>query len=151
MAILSWGKPTIEVCKLVNGVVPAEAAQWKALSEIVQGTTTLTSEQGEKYEALEEGGGLVDVRYSKNKYTLEMELFIQKSGVKPIEDEDGVVLDMYAVRLIPEDDTCPGFMMDKASVACTESWTSADGGRWKYSFTALKPATGKILKPYTKA
>ncbi len=150
MAILSWGKPTIEVCKLVDGAVPAEA-QWKALSEIVQGTTTLTSEQGEKYEALEEGGELVDVRYSKNKYTLEMELFIQKSGVKPIEDADGVVLDMYSVRLTPEDDSCPGFMMDKASVACTESWTSADGGRWKYTFTALKPATGKILKPYTKA
>lgn len=146
MAVLSWGKPTVEVGTLgANGTAPET---WTALPEIVQGTAQLTTEQGNKTEAIAEGGDIVDVRFDKSKYTFELELFVKKGDEKPIVDEDGIILSNYAVRLTPEDPTTEGFVMDKTNVACTETWTSADGKRWKYTFNGLKPATGKILKPY---
>lgn len=149
MSVLSWGKPTVEVIKLENGVPPA-SQKWDKMPEIVTDTTKLNTEQGEKKEAIAEGGDVVDVRYSKSKYTLELELFVKKSDTKPIEDEDGVVLDNYAVRLTPEDEACEGFSLDNTSVSCVETWSSADGKRWKYTFSGLKPKAGKTLKPYTK-
>lgn len=149
MSVLSWGKPLVETCKLENGALPASPT-WKAMPEIVTDTTKLNTEQGEKKEALAEGGDVVDVRYSKSKYSLELELFVKKGDEKPIEDEDGVILDNYAVRLTPEDETCEGFILDKTSAAVIETWSAADGKRWKYTFNGLKPKTGKILKPYTK-
>lgn len=148
MSTLSWGKPKIEFAAVsADGAAPTT---WKAMPEIVTDTTKLNSEQGEKKEAIAEGGDVVDVRFSKSKYTLEFELFVKKGDIKPIEDQDGVITDSYAVRLSPEDPECQGFCMDKASVAVLETWSSADGSRWKYTFSGLKPATGKILKPYTE-
>lgn len=148
MSVLSWGKPTVEFGKL--GANDAPPTEWTAMPVIVENSTNLNTEQGEKKEATGEGGDLVDVRYSKSKYTLELELFVKKGDTKPIEDEDGIILDNYAVRLTPEDETNEGFVMDKTSVACIETWTSADGKKWKYTFNGLKPKTGKILKPYKK-
>ncbi|MCL1932846.1 MAG: hypothetical protein FWF53_03390 [Candidatus Azobacteroides sp.] len=147
MAVLSWGKPKVETGKLTaNDGAPSV---WTQLPEIVNGTATLTTEKGNKTEAVEEGGGIVDVRYEKSKYSFECELFVKKGDEKPIVDEDGIVIDNYAIRLTPEDPETEGFIMDKTSVSCVETWTSADGKRWKYTFDGLIPKTGKILKPYT--
>ena len=77
-----------------------------------------------------EGGDVVDTRRGKNKYVFELEIFVKKGDAKPIEDEDGVIVDNYAVRLTPEDEACK---------------------LWKYTFDAKKPETGKTLKPYTKS
>jgi hypothetical protein len=146
MAVLNWGKPTVQIGVVgAGGSVPAT---WLELPAIVQGTAQLTTEAGNKTEAIAEGGDIVDVRYDKSKYTLELELFVKKGDAKPIDDNDGVIIDNYAVRLTPEDPAGYGFVMDNTSVACTETWTAADGSRWKYTFSGLKPATGKILKAY---
>jgi len=150
MSILSWGKPkAVEIGKLsANDETPTT---WKELPEIVQNTAKLTTQEGNKIEAIEEGGGVVDTRVEKNKYSFECELFVKKGDKKPIEDEDGVVIDNYAIRLTPEDPTNEGFILEKTSVNCVETWTSAEGKRWKYIFSALKPKAGKILKPYPTA
>jgi len=147
MSVLSWGKPKVEFGALTsNGAAPTT---WKVMPEIVQGTAKLTTEKGNKTEAVEEGGGIVDIYTGKNKYTFELEVFAKKSDTaKPIDDEDGVIIDNFAIRLTPEDPTNDGFIMDKTNVSFEETWSSADGKRWKYTFTGLKPATGKILKPY---
>jgi hypothetical protein len=150
MSILSWGKPkAVEIGKLsANDETPTT---WKELPEIVQNTAKLTPQEGNKIEAIEEGGGVVDTRVEKNKYSFECELFVKKGDKKPIEDEDGVVIDNYAIRLTPEDPTTEGFILEKTSVNCVETWTSAEGKRWKYIFSGLKPKAGKILKPYPNA
>jgi len=146
MSVLSWGKPKVEYGAIgSSGDAPSV---WKEFPEIVSGTAKLTTEKGSKKEATEEGGGIVDVYVEKNKYTFECELFVKKGDEKPIEDNDGVIIDSYAVRLTPEDSTNVGFIMDKTSVACEETWSSADGLRWKYTFSGLKPKTGKVLKPF---
>lgn len=150
MSKLSWGKPTVEFTKSENGA-PGASASWTKFPEIKENTAKLTPTKGNKTEATEEGGDLVDARYGKNKYAFELEVFVKKGDVRPIEDEDGLVVDNYAVRLTPEDETCEGFLMENCAVSVEESWSSADGKLLKYTFDGLKPTTGKICKPYTKS
>jgi len=146
MAVLSWGKPKVEVGKLGAGA--GAPATWNELPEIAQGTAQLTTEQGSKTEALEEGGGVVDVRFDKSKYTFECELFVKKGDEKPIEDEDGVIVENYAVRWSPKDKSLKGRQMQKTSVSVVETWASNEGSRLKYTFMGLVPNEGKILTEY---
>ncbi|MDR2907181.1 MAG: hypothetical protein LBU91_04235, partial [Bacteroidales bacterium] len=89
MAVLSWGKPKVEVCKIgTDGTL----GEWKTLPEIVQNTAKLDTQAGEAVDAKAEGGGIVDSRSEKNTYTFEVELFIKKGDdekEKQIEDTDG--------------------------------------------------------------
>lgn len=147
MSVLSWGGPLVEFAKLVNGKLP-EGATWEKMPEIKQGTAQLTTEAGEKTEALDEFGNVVDTRTAKSKYTFECQIFVKKGDKRPIADEDGVIIDNYAMRLTPEDPTTEGIKMDKCSVSVEETWSSADGKLLKYSFSGLKPEEGKICKPY---
>ena len=146
MSVLSWGKPTVEFGILGSG--GAAPTTWTELPEIVEDTAQLTTEEGETMEAPQEGGELVDSRTKASKYSFALSLFAKKGDTKPIEDANGVVLGNYAIRLTPEDPETPGFIMDKTSVSVQETWNSAEGLRWIYTFRGLKPATGNILKPY---
>lgn len=144
MSVINWGKPKIEICAYVNGAFPANPT-WVAVSEPVTDTTELATEEGDKVEAIEEGGGVVDTYRKKSKYSLSFELFEKKGEEKPIEDTDGVIDTTYAIRLTPEDATNNGYIMKKCSVSCLNTWKSADGGRWKYTFDALVPDDGSKM------
>ncbi len=145
MAILSWGKPNIEISKLnENG----EVTSWTIVDTPVEKSTKMNVEKGEKREAKEEGGGVVAVKTGKNKYSLEFELYAKAGKSKPIEDNDGVILGNYAVRLTPEDSSAEGYVMENSSVSVEDTWDSENGGKWKYTFQGLTPKTGKIVKPY---
>lgn len=77
MSVLSWGKPTVEFTKSVNGAVPTEPTPtWTAFPEIKEDTAKLTTTEGTKKEATEEGGDVVDTRRGKNKYVFELEIFV---------------------------------------------------------------------------
>lgn len=150
MAILSWGKPKVEIVVAVAGAIPVTPV-WVALPDIKENTAKLTPTKGGKTEAVAEGGEVVDVRYQKNKYSFECDVFVKKGATRPIVDADGLIVANYCLRLTPEDVTQEGWIMENTSVTCDESWTSADGKMLKYTFDALKPATGNLLKPYTQA
>jgi hypothetical protein len=145
MSKISWGKPTVEVAPITNGTI----GTYVALPTPVKDSTQLTTEKGEKLEAPLEGGEMADVKYDKNKYTLELELYRTKGLTKPILDDDGVIATEYAVRLTPEDPTNPGFIIKRASVSVEDTFAANIGYKWKYTFEALKPNTGNILEPYT--
>lgn len=148
MSVLSWGKPTIKIADLTNGY-PADESGWTTLPTPVQGTVQLDTAEGDTVQALEEGGGVVDSYTNKSQYTLNLELFVKKNEQKPIEDNDGVVVKNYAVRIIPEDPAATGYEMRKASVSCRDTMNSQDGGRVVYSFKALVPDdNGKMLRYY---
>lgn len=149
MAVLNWGKPTIEFCKYIDGKFP-DAPVWETMPTAVEGTVTMETAEGEKKEAKEEGGAVIDSYTSKSSFTLSFELFEKKGETKPIEDEDGVILDSYAFRITPEDETNNGYIMKKASVTFLQTYNAADGGRWKYTVSALKPDEGKMLDRYIK-
>ena len=149
--ILKWGKPLLEIIKLVDGEIPSSSPQWTALDNRVLDSTQLETTEGDVTEANGEGGELVDAYVKASTYSLTFQLFAKKGSEKPIEDEDGVILDEYAIRLTPEDDTLPGFMLPRCRVSVVDTFTSADGERWQYTFRALKPTTGKMKQEYTKA
>ncbi len=148
MAQLSWGKPTIEFGKCgANGAAPTT---WTKLTyDPVENSTKLTPTKGEKKEAKVEGGENEAVKYAKNTFVFEFEVRAAKGRTKPIEDSDGVVEGEYAVRLTPEDTTVEGILIDKATVSVEETFDTAEGKKWKYTFDVLKPASGNQVKPYT--
>mgnify|MGYP006916332801 CR=1 FL=1 len=156
MSVLSWGKPKVEIAPYVSGALPTTPT-WSELPAIQQGSAQLETEAGEKNEALDEGGEVVDMAmveedcYGSNKYTFTCALFIKKGDTKPVSDTDGVVTTNYALKLTPEDSSTPGFYMPKCAVQLQESWTSADGGLWTLTFSALKPASGTMLQPLSSA
>lgn len=147
MAILSWGRPLVEIKPSVNGS-PVSGAPWVALPVIKQNTAKLSITKGEKREALGEGGEVVDTRTDRNKYSFECEIFLKKGDVRIIGDDDGVVHTNYALRLTPEDPTNEGFLLESTSVSVEESWSSEEGFILKYTFDALQPMRGRIMKPY---
>lgn len=147
--ILPVGKPTIEVAALDKD---GNKGTWQTIDVPVDGTTSLDTEEGEKTDYLEEGGGLVDSYQKQSKYTLTFTLYAKKGASKPIADVNGVITTNYAIRLSPEDPECKGFTMHKCSVSCTETYTSADGVRWTYKFSGLVGEdTEEILDEYIRA
>lgn len=132
-----------------KGGEPESGATWSKMPEIVEGTATLETTEGELIEATEEGGAVVDSRRKKNKYKFSLEVFVKKGDTKPIDDSDGVIANNYAVRMTPEDPECEGFIFENSNVSVVETWNAADGKRWKYTFDAIKPKNGDLNKPFT--
>lgn len=142
--IISWGIPTIKVTKLVNGEVPSTGAEEVTFATPVEGSTQLSSEKGDKMEALIEGGEPEAVKYKRGKYALEFQIRIGKgrmpSSTDMIDGIDGVVSGEYQVELTPEDweDGAPGFKMPKSVCSYSDSYTSNDGIIRTYTFDSLK-------------
>lgn len=153
MSVLSWGKCKIETTPSTN-VAPstngAPGTAWKELPVPKEDTTKITPTAGTEKTATEEGGELVDVRYGKNSYTLEFDIFVKKGEERPFEDNDGLISGEHAFRITPEDEECEGSLIDRSVVRCDESFSTAEGKMLHYVARCLKPATGKTVKPYTK-
>lgn len=148
MAVLTWGEPKVEI-SAYDGSTPGTS--WTPLPEIKQDTASLSTEAGDKIEALDEGGNVIDTRIAKSKYTFTCQIFRKNGKSKPIVDEDGIITTNYGVRLVPEDDKLVGWQMPKTAVSCQEAWSSAEGTMWTYTFTGLKPDSGTILQDYSKS
>lgn len=141
----------LETCPSVDGVpAPASGGAWTKLDVPKNGTLKIDVTAGEETVAQEEGGAVVDVRYGKNSYQMEFDLFVKKGGTAPFTDDDGVISGEHAFRFLPEDDACEGRQIDRAIVRVEESYSTADGIILHYVVRALKPASGKTVKPYSK-
>ena len=138
MAVIGWGKPRIFI-KDLDEATP----KWEELTTPMEDSTQLTTTKGEKQEAKIEGGENEDVKYGKNTYALSLNIRSAKGRKRPISDRDGVVSHNYAVALQPEDSDVQGFCMEKTTVSVEDTFTSADGGIWAYTFDALKAAADK--------
>ena len=153
MSKISWGKPGIYISKLgPTETHPSASAVWIDITnnyKIKEGSVQQTTTKGDKTEAKEEGGAVVDVKYTKSGYGLDFEIYhYGKNFEKPIEDNDGVVVDNYALRLVPEDPTLPGFIFECASVSAEDKYSAADGKTTIYTFDALSPTSGKMMKVF---
>ncbi len=148
MSQLSWGKCLIEKAVSTKGV-PSE--DWESIDTPKEDTTKLTPTAGTEKTATEEGGELVDSRTGKNTFQFEFDLFVKKGATRPFEDVDGSIAGEWAFRLTPEDEETEGFLIERSSVRCEESYSTADGKLLHYVAKVLKPASGKSVKPYTKA
>lgn len=144
--VINWDLSKLEVADVAADGTVGEYADWPIP---VEDSTQLTTELGEEKTATEEGGGVIDRYRKKGTATLELELFVKKGESRPVEDEDGVVAGFKAVRITPKDPECEGRVIEKSTLTMTETWNGADGSRLKYTFNALKPKTGNMVKPYT--
>lgn len=140
MAKLSWGKPTIFLKKL--GTNNDEG--YKEEYTPVEDSTTLEVSEGDKIEAKVEGGGIEDAYTKAPTFTLTYQIRANKdrkdSDNKPlftIKDTNGNVEDEYEVLLQPEDVSCFGLKIAKASVSVTTSYNAKDGIIKTFKFIAL--------------
>lgn len=145
MAQLAWGKPTIKIGKLPASGDYTDITNWIAIPTPVEGTTQMQTTKGDKTEAKIEGGTNEDVKYKKNTYALEFEIYAKKGRTKPIADVDGIIDGEYALKLQPEDASVAGIIIQKAHVSVEDTWNAEDGGKWKYTFDALEPDSGNQI------
>jgi hypothetical protein len=142
---LKWGKMAIQYALLPSDDTDLT---WLNMLTPVQDSFAFNVEDGEKLEAFIEGGERVAVRRDNSKYSFEFDVHVG-SNAKPIADDDGIISGEYALRVIPENTSLPGFLMPRCSVSVQETFTSKEGHKVKYTFEALKPETGKMLEEYT--
>ena len=133
--MIGWGKPRIFYKELGD-----KSAKWQEFATPTEGSTSLATTKGDKTEAKVEGGANEDVKYGKNTYALTFTIRAAKGRQRPIEDNDGVISKNYAIALQPEDPTVPGFAMEATTASVEDTYTSADGGAWAYTFDALTPS-----------
>lgn len=146
MAVLSWGKPLVEISD--SGENPTFVA---LVGTIVEGSAQLATNKGNKKEAKGAGGDTVDVRYDKSSYVFSLEIYVKKGETPSLSDTDGVVAGNKAVRLTPEDDTLEGFLMPVSVANVEVTYSDNDGKRLKYTFDGIKPSSGNTVQGYTKA
>lgn len=149
MAILSWGKGKLETTPSTDGAV-SDSATWKTIDTPKKDTLKITPTAGEEQTAQEEGGDEVDSRVGANSFLLEFDLFVKKGKKRPWDDSDGLITGEHAFRYTPEDEDTEGFLIERSSVSCEESYSTAEGKLLHYKARVLKPATGKKLKPFYK-
>lgn len=142
-AVLSWGKPTIEVRTAgSNGT-------YTTLPTPMEGTTELQSEKGDKMEAKIEGGENEAVKYKRNTYTLVFNIRKALGRTLPFAIDDGLVSGTYEFKLTPEDPTAPGFILHVGVVSINETWSAEDGGVWEITVDALRPDDGSETITWT--
>lgn len=151
MSVLSWGKCTIEHAVSENGAPKSDSGSWTAIDTPKEDTTKLTATAGTEKTANEEGGETVDAMFTANSYQFEFDIFVKKGGTRPFTDKDGPVEGEYAFRVTPQDETCEGFQIDRAILRVEDSYATADGILLHHVAKVLKPASGKMVKPYTKS
>lgn len=141
--IISWGIPKITVKSTTS------SGQAIVFWTPVEDTTKLSTEKGDKLEALIEGGEPEAIKYKRGKYTLEFQVRLGDSHNKwQIDGVDGVVEGEWSVELEPEDfaNGAPGFKMPKSICSYEDSYSSADGIIRTYTFESLKPEKGKQIQ-----
>lgn len=145
MSVISWGRPTIYIGTVVED---GPSIAYDLLPTPKKDTTKLTPTAGEQVDAQEEGGELVDSRNAKNSYQFEFDLFVKNNEPIPncITSHDGLIKSQVSIKLIPEDATCKGIQIDRASIRVEESYTAADGILFHYVAKPLKPKEGDIVK-----
>lgn len=143
MAVLSWGKCTISYAKSENG---EPTGAWTSFDVPKLDSTTLSTSAGDETLAQEEGGGIVDAKYTRNTYEFVFDLFVKKGGAQPFDDDDGTVAGEWALRVVPEDPEAMGLQIDRCVVRKELNFTTADGITYHYVVKCLKPAAGQTVK-----
>lgn len=141
MSKISWGKCSIYIKDLEE-----TGAKWEQIPTPIEDSTELSTEKGDKLEALIEGGEAEDVKYKANKYALAYGIRRMKERAMPFADVDGVIAHRYAVAVVPEDAAAPGCLIDNSAVSCEDVYNAADGASVTYTHDVLKPDSGNAVK-----
>lgn len=141
MAQISWGKPRIFIG--AKGALSSTAKDFEELSTPIEGSTQLTANQGDKKEALIEGGESECTKFNAATFELTMQVRMAKDRKLPFALKDsangatGFTSGEVAIILQPEDVQAPGFLCEAASVSVIESFNSDEGAVWEFTFAPV--------------
>lgn len=139
---IGWGNPSIYYMDL-DAVTPV----WKKMPNCVEDSVQLTPTRGDKLEARIEGGAPEAVKYQQSAYELAYAVRVAKErAAMPIEHVDGNVAHEYAIVVVPEDPTVPGFYIERSAVSVEDPFNANDGSNWTYHHDVLTPSSGKLVK-----
>lgn len=131
---LDWGK-----CKIV---LDKDTENEIVIEDVVDGSTSLQTTQGDKTEAKIEGGEVIATRYQRNKYALQF----QEYGQPSIDSQDGVVSGIHSVTLINCDEAVEFEVFTiKAVINVQPNWTSQYGTVTQYTCDAVRQAGNTIV------
>lgn len=127
-----------------SGATPSSAVTFPTP---VEGTTQLTTTQGDKTEAKVEGGAVVAARYGANTYELAFDIRMHSSlTTLPLDGKDGVVPGEFKVEIKPKENTAaPGVTIARASCNVQVAYTSEGGVIATYTFSSLKVEDGNQI------
>lgn len=140
MAQISWGKPRIFIGP--KGALSTTAKQYEELSTPIEGSTTLTANQGDKKEALIEGGESECTKFNAATFELTMQVRMAKdrtlpSALRKAANSQEFTSGEVGIILQPEDAEAPGFLVEAASVSVIESFNSDEGAVWEFTFAPV--------------
>lgn len=145
MAVLTWGYGKLETTESENGE-PKAAAPWTKIDTPKKDSLKVETKEGETKEALDEQGNIVDSKTTSATYEITWEMFVKKGDTPPFDDKNGVITGEHAFRYTPDDPTCKGWKVDRATVSATISFSTSEGALYKYKAKVLKPKTGNAFK-----
>ena len=134
---LDWGKVEVIIDEGTDNAI--------VIADIVEGTTDLPTEQGEKTEARIEGGEVIASRRQRNKYSLTF----QEYGQPSVENLDGYVPGVHSVSLYNVDGGEENkFLILKidAKINVQPRYTSAQGTVTTYTCDAIRKKNGKSIE-----
>ena len=145
MGALSWGKPKINLAKWTGSSLPtAGSTNWITEYPTVENSTKLIPTTGAVVNATVEGGGIEGSKRKKSTYVLEYEVRVMPDRTPKIVSVNGVVNDIYAVQLIPEDASAVGFLIDRSNVSVEDTWDAENGAKKKYTYSVLDAVTADV-------
>ena len=145
MSVLAWNYGKFETVESEGGE-PKAASQWTQIDVPKKDSLKVEPKEGETKEALDEQGNIVDSKTTPATYEITWEMFVKKGVDPPFDGADGVIAGEHAFRFTPDDPTCKGWRVDRATVSATISFSTSEGTLYKYKAKVLKPKTGKAFK-----
>lgn len=142
--VLAWGKYNV----FVKDLDKAEA-NWILLPTPKEQTVAINPTEGDKLEAKEEGGAVVDSKRAKSTYELAYTLFQKKGEVHPFHSKtvDGMVIGNYAVAVQPAEDTAvQGVYCGKTTISASDTLGSQEGGATAYTHACVIPEGDAVAK-----
>ena len=134
MASTSWGAPTLQFVPLATGET-APTGAWDSVEGLItieadillEGSTTLNTEEGETKKLKNARGNDVDSKKMPSSYTLETSIIRTKGSTPKFQASNGIVSGDYAMRLIPEDPAAIGIQFGKCNIAVNKGWDEDQG------------------------
>lgn len=145
MAVLAWNYGKFETAESEGGE-PKAASPWTKIDVPKKDSLKVEPKEGETKEALDEQGNIVDSKTTPATYEITWEMFVKKGVETPFDGEEGVIAGEHAFRFTPDDPTCKGWRVDRATVSATISFSTSEGTLYKYKAKVLKPKAGKAFK-----
>ena len=141
MSELSWRFGSLQK-KISEGGKPKPGEAWDDIPTPKDKTLRTSSQAGERTEAKNEKGELVDAKQMPATEKIEFQLFVAKDKKIPFKDKRGIVGGEYALRFIPDDPTCIGWQADRVGITVLKSSDMETGILFHYEGTVYTDAKG---------